>query len=197
MKAARASHSTRPPGSKQGIYTLADAARDHAGDDGLCYKMVKDASELLQSGMDDLIGAVENGDKAVTTAWKEMRAIVKSGRNPRSVKRTRGHYLYIIKEAEERTWLKVGIGGSHLQDRLDHAQHGNPRKLALAGTWWFRNKREAAAVERILLNKYRKAPGGNEWLEGVTTKDVHECAVAGGGHRALIQGFHAASNVRK
>ena len=184
MAAARASLSTRPPGAKHGTCTLADAARDYAGDDGLCEKLVKDASELLQSEMDDLVAAVDSGEKAITTAWKEMRAAAKAGRKSQSVKPTRGHYLYVINEAEERRWAKVGIG-ENLKDRLDAAQHGNPRKLWVAATWWFRTKRAAKSVEKVILKEYRKAPGGNEWLEGIAIKDVNRIATIGGGQRHL------------
>ena len=183
MEAARASLRTRSPGARNGTYTLKDAADDHIVGE----KLVKDASELLQSGMDDLVAAVDSGEKAVTTAWKEMRAAAKAGRKSQSVKPTRGHYLYVIKEAEERRWVKVGIG-ENLKDRLDAAQHGNPRKLWMAGTWWFRTKREAKSVEKVILKEYRKAPGGNEWLEGITIKDVNRIAALGGGRRHL-QGF--------
>ena len=178
MAAARDSHITRSPGTKRGTHTLKEAARDYR----VGHKLVKDASELLQSGMDDLVAAVDSGEKAVTTAWKEMRAAAKAGRKSQSVKPTRGYYLYVIKEAEERRWVKVGIG-ENLKDRLDAAQHGNPRKLWMAGTWWFRTKREAKSVEKVILKGYCKAPGGNEWLEGITIKDVNRIAALGGGRR--------------
>ena len=186
MAAARASHRTRPPGAKQGTYTLEDAARDYR----VSPKLVKCASELLLSGMDDLVASVDSDERAVTTAWKMMRAAAKAGNKSPSTRPTRGHYLYLIREEGERRWSKVGIGGSHLKDRLDHAQHGNPRKLKWAGTWWFRTKREAKAVETTILNKYPKAPGGNEWLEGVTVKEANEIATLGGGRRSLAPGSH-------
>ena len=57
-----------------------------------CEKLVKDASELLQSEMDDLVAAVDSGEKAITTAWKRDASRCQGGKevavcetNPRAL----------------------------------------------------------------------------------------------------------------
>ena len=185
MAAARASHNTRPPGRKQGTYTLKSAA----GDYGVGHKNVRKASALLQSGMTHLIQAVDSGQIVISTAYRDYLAAKRAGRSPDSVKAVGGQWLYLITEGLKYTkWSKVGVGPPVV--RFGEVQSGNPRKLRLAGTWWFRSDREAKAAEEVLKSKYPKAPGGNEWLEDITASDVHEIAVAGGGRRSRAPGFN-------
>jgi hypothetical protein len=166
---------------------LKKAAADHV----VGHKSVKKASALLQSGMEHLIQAVDNGEITISTAYREYLIAKRAGRNPESVEAASGQWLYLITEKVKGSkWSKVGVGPPTV--RFDEAQRGNPRKLWLAGTWWFRSNKEARDVEDVFKGnkKYPKALGGSEWREGMSASDVNEIAVLGGGRRSLVPGFH-------
>ena len=140
-------------------YQQVDAARDF----GATSRMVKKAAKLLKSGRHDLIRAVQEEGKALSYAEN----MLKRGEVQRNAQG--GQHLYLITEAVKGSkWSKIGVGD--LATRFDEAQRGNPRKLRLAGPWWFPSDPEARKVEDMLKEdkKLPKAPGGNEWRESTT-----------------------------
>ncbi len=186
MYAARASHAERPPGARSSRYPLRKAAFDY----DVGEKLVRDASALLQSGMGDLIQSVDEG-KALSTAYKEYLTAKRAGRNPESVKADSGQWLYLITEGFKGSkWSKIGVGD--LPGRFDEAQRGNPRKLRLAGAWWFPSDPDARKVEEMIKEdkSLPKAPGGSEWREGMTASYVNEIAVSKDGRRSLPPEFN-------
>ena len=171
VKAARFYLEKKQAGARTSKYRQKDAANDFDATE----RMVKKAVKLLQSDRNDLVQAVEKGIIALSDAEQML------GNGRRQRRSLAGQHLYLITEIGKGSkWAKVGIGSPRV--RFDEAQRGNPRRLRLAGAWWFQSKREARAVERALLNNgYREAPGGSEWREGITHAATDEIAVLGRG----------------
>ncbi len=190
MKAARAYLEKKQAGVRTSKYRQKDAANDFVATE----RMVKKAVKLLQSDRNDLVQAVEKGIIALSDAEQMLG---NSGRQRRS---STGQHLYLITEiGKGAKWAKVGIGSPRV--RFDEAQRGNPRRLRLAGAWWFQSKGEARAVERALLNNgYKEAPGGSEWREGITRAAVNDIARLARGERVSmapefdIRGFRRRQN---
>ena len=181
MQAGRAYLEKKPPGARRSNYRQVDAAREY----GATPRMVKKAVKLLKSGRDDLIRAVEEEGMALSDAEN----MLKRDEIPRNTQG--GQHLYLITEGfKGGKWSKIGVGV--LPVRFDEAQRGNPRKLRLAGAWWFPSDPEAREVEDMIKEdkKLPKAPGGNEWREGMTASYVNEIAVSKDGRRSLPPEFN-------
>ena len=181
MQAARAYLKGKPSGSRTSKYREKDAGDAF----GVCERTVKKGVALLTSERRDLVIAVKNMELSLSRA-DQMR---KNGQGLREG--SDEQWLYLITEAgTDSKWSKIGVGD--LVTRFDEAQRGNPRKLRLAGAWWFPTDSEAREVKEMLKEdkKLSKAPGGNEWREGLTPSYVNDIADTKRGRRSLAPGFN-------
>ena len=181
MQAGRAYLEKKPPGARRSNYRQVDAARDYDSTP----RMVRKAVKLLNSGRDDLIRGVEEEGKALS----DVENMLKRGEVSRNTQG--GQYLYLITEGFKGSkWSKIGVGD--LPVRFDEAQRGNPRKLRLAGAWWFPSDTEAQKVEDMIKKDISlpKAPGGNEWRKGMPASYVNEIAISKDGRRSLPPEFN-------
>ena len=182
MEAAKAYLKRKPSGSRKSQYREKDAAAEF----DVCERTVKKAVALLSSERRDLVRSVKNRELSLSRA-DQMRINGQSLREGSDEQ-----WLYLITEpGRDSKWSKIGVGD--LPTRFDDLQRGNPRKLRLAGAWWFPADSDARYVEEMLKEdeKFPKAPGGNEWREGLTASYVNDVIVGSKrGRRSLAPGFN-------
>ena len=130
--------------------------------------MVKDASALLLSGMDYLIADIEQGTKSVLMAYKEYVAV--KTKDPSKLPGPQG--LYIIEECDGDGYLKIGKG--RVAIRFKEHQSGNPRLLRLYAFWAFTDMAKCWEVEQKILALGELAPGGSEWVRGVSATRIDQ-----------------------
>ena len=166
----------------EGNCSLKEAARRCSAG----YESSKSASELLRSGMHELIRAVEHGHLNISNADHQRKAAISIGLPPKHVPVDGWEYLYLIADPDS-SYRKIGVaskvGVAGPQVRLNEAQRGNPRKIDLIGLWRFARLKEVRVVEKLLKGKHRSSPGGKEWLADIDWEVVDEHAQAGGGQR--------------
>ena len=151
------------------------------------YESSKSASELLVSGMCQLIASVDRGELAIGAADEQRKAAILKGVQPKDVKPDLADYLYVITEESNPALGKIGvtskIGSDFPQSRFNTIQQGNPRKLRVAGLWKFTVDGQAEVVERAVLRRFKTTPGGKEWRRGIVIEIINSIAEAGGGQR--------------